>query len=264
MGTYSSETYFANILFGLLWVAVVFLFLVVLRNKEKVKSFRSTMIGMWKYALAVAVISYVCSVLGSINSFSIVLPVAQVFLFCECMVGFAVAKSVLGYEPLPVVRAFAEHKQQWRRLFFLLLYGLLATIAVFIAGQFIPHFGEVNNTAQAVSMLPENKWLLFFTFLSGAGLMEETVYRLIFLSLFWKFIHNKWVAILLSSLLFGAYHLTPLCMPYQVYWQFPIYQFVSATVSGIVFGYLYVKEGYETAVVGHTVSDWLPILLFMK
>ena len=30
-----------------------------------------------------------------------------------------------------------------------------------------------------------------------------------------------------------------------------------------VWGYAYVKRGYETAVLAHTLSDWLPVLLFM-
>jgi len=113
-------------------------------------------------------------------------------------------------------------------------------------------------------MLPQNKWLVFFTLLSGAGIAEEAVYRLIFLSIFWRLTHNRWSAIILSSLLFGAYHLTPLSAMYKVFWQYPISQFVAASLVGIILGYFYIKRGYETAVIGHTFADWIPMMIFMK
>ncbi|WAG58392.1 CPBP family intramembrane metalloprotease (plasmid) [Clostridium estertheticum] len=115
-----------------------------------------------------------------------------------------------------------------------------------------------------MSMIHLNKGLLFFMLFYGGGIAEETVYRLIFLSLIWKLTNKRWLSIVLSALLFGIYHLIPLNSMYKIYWGFPINQFVCATISGIVFGYIYTKRGYETAVIGHTFSDWLPILIFMR
>jgi len=46
--------------------------------------------------------------------------------------------------------------------------------------------------------------------------------------------------------------------------QYPVAQFVSVSLSGMVFGYFHLKHGYETAVLEHTFSDWLPIIIFMR
>lgn len=264
MNNATKEINYMNLLFDILWVIIALIIIIVGKKNKRVHVLRDNMIGMWKYSLFISVLSYVCLIIGNRNisyAKNIVLPI---FLFFQCLVGFAIAKSIIGYEPLPIKRAFVEHKHQWRELIFMLLYGVITTIVIIVLGQIVPNFGEVNNTSNAIKILPQNKWLLFFTLLSGAGIAEETVYRLIFLSLFWKLTNKKWAAIFLSALLFGAYHLTPLNAMYKVYWGFPIHQFVSAAISGIVFGYIYTKRGYETAVVGHTFSDWLPILIFMK
>jgi len=111
-------------------------------------------------------------------------------------------------------------------------------------------------------MLPSNKWLTFFLLLSGAGIAEETTYRLLSLSLFWKITKRRWLAVFMSALLFGAYHLSPLNGMYRIFWQFPISQFLASMLIGLVWGWLFVKRGYETAVLGHTLSDWLPLMLF--
>lgn len=264
MNNVTKEIYFVNMLFGTLWIIIALAIVIVGKKNKRVQLFRDNMIGMWKYSLFIAILSYVCLIIGNRNLSYMKNIVSPVFLFCQCIVGFAIAKSIIGYEPLPIKKAFAEHKHQWRELILMLLYGVIITIVIIVLEQFIPNFGEVNNTSDAIKMLPQNKWLLFFTLLSGAGIAEETIYRLIFLSLFWKLTNKKWMAILFSALLFGAYHLTPLNAMYKVYWGFPIYQFISAAISGIVFGYIYTKRGYETAVIGHTFSDWLPILIFMK
>ncbi len=69
------------------------------------------------------------------------------------------------------------------------------------------------------------------------------------------------MAILLSAAAFGAYHLTPIDSLYLTFWQYPLRQFFSSFFAGIVLGYVYVRRGYETAVLGHTLTDWLPLLL---
>lgn len=251
--------------YGVFWIILVLAIFVFARKNERMKLFRNKMISMWKCSLVAAVLSYVGLIIGSGNLSYLKDLLMPLDVFCQCLVGFAIAKSIKGYEPLPVTKAFKEHKHQWRELILMLVFGVVITIVSVVLRQFVPKFGEVVNTSNAIRMLhQENKWLLFFTVLSGAGIAEETVYRLIFLSAFWKLTNKKWLSIVLSSLLFGAYHLTPIDSLYKVYWNYPIYQFVSVVVSGIIFGYFYTKRGYETAVIGHTFSDWLPILIFVK
>jgi hypothetical protein len=49
---------------------------------------------------------------------------------------------------------------------------------------------------------------------------------------------------------------------YRIFWQFPVSQFLASTLIGAVWGYAFVRRGYETAVLGHTLSDWIPFMLF--
>lgn len=250
--------------FGMLWIVIVLSILIIGKRNKRVQSFKDKMMGMWKQSLIIAMLAYISAIIGSSSLSSLKNIWTPIVLFCQCLIGFTIAKSINEYEPLPVTRAIIEHKKPWRKLASMLMFALLMTIVIVVIDQFLPTFGETKNSSQAIKMLPKNKWLLFFTLLYGAGIAEETVYRLIFLSLFWKLTNKKWLSVVLSALLFGAYHLTPINSMYKVYWQFPITQFVSASVGGIIFGYFYVKRGYETAVIGHTFTDWLPILIFMK
>lgn len=259
-----NEVSIANLAFGVFWIVVVLSIFIISRKNKKVQSFKENMMKMWKYSLAISLISYICPVIGNLNISYLSNFMSPIFLFCECLIGFTIAKSINGYEPLPVTKSFSEHKHPFKEIIKMILFGLLITVIAFVLSQLVPKFGETINSSSAVKSLPQNKWLMFFTLLFGAGIVEETVYRLIFLSLFWKITNNRWFSIILSALLFGLYHLSPLNSMYKIYWGYPIHQFVSATVAGIVFGYFYTKRGYETAVVGHTLSDWLPILIFMK
>ena len=263
MNDVPKEIYYTNIIVNVFWVAIVLAILIISKRNKRVQLFKNKMLGMWKYSLVIAVLAYISAVIGSGNFSSLLAIRVPIVLFCQCIIGFAIAKSIKGYEPLPVTKAFIEHNHQWRKLLLMLVFGLLITIVILFLDNIMPTFGEKNTTA-SMSMLDLNKGLLFFMLLYGAGIAEETIYRLILLSLIWKLTNKRWLSIVLSALLFGIYHLTPLNQMYKIYWGFPIQQFVSATISGIVFGYFYTKRGYETAVIGHTFSDWLPILIFMK
>ena len=97
-----------------------------------------------------------------------------------------------------------------------------------------------------------------------AGIAEETTCRLILISLVWWLTRRKWLAVVLSAIVFAVYHLTPLSGGYLAFWQFPISQLVSTILIGLVWGYAFVKRGYETPVLAHTLSDWIPVLLFLE
>jgi membrane protease YdiL (CAAX protease family) len=82
------------------------------------------------------------------------------------------------------------------------------------------------------------------------------------LTFVWWVTGKKWLAILLSAVAFGAYHLSPLDSFYLTFWHYPMSQFLSSTLIGLLWGWVYTWRGYETAVLGHTLSDWLPFALF--
>lgn len=263
------EVYFVYFLSIVFWLFIVLSIIVIGKRNEKVGNFKDKMIKNWKQSLVIAVISYLATLIGAWNISYINNIFSPIQVFCQCLIGLTIAKSIGRFEPLPVVKAIKEHKHQWRKIILMIAFGVLIAFLSVIVGQVSGNickslFNEVADSSEAIKMLPQNKWLLFFTFLSGAGIAEETVYRLIFLSLFWKLTNKRWVAIILSSLFFGAYHLTPLSAMYKIFWQFPISQFVGTSLAGVIFGYFYMKRGYETAVLGHTFTDWLPVIIFMK
>ena len=119
----------------------------------------------------------------------------------------------------------------------------------------------MSNPEGFGSFFPPNAWQSFLLLLAGAGIAEETTYRLVCMSLLWRLTRGPWVAILLSALMFGAYHLSPLDALYIQYWERPLTVFTMSTLMGAVMGYVYFKRGYESAVLGHTLGDWIPLLL---
>ena len=220
------------------------------------------MLARWKAAAVIAGLFIFGMGLGGRSFFN---PYA-IAVFCQALVGLALASN-LDFEPLPLSIAVSHRKGVFRQVLLTLLLSVLVVLPALVIGTVgldigQQVFGENNFTQQAQGMLPSNKWLTFFLLLSGAGIAEETTYRLLSLSLFWKITKRRWLAVFMSALLFGAYHLSPLNGMYRIFWQFPISQFLASMLIGLVWGWLFVKRGYETAVLGHTLSDWLPLMLF--
>jgi membrane protease YdiL (CAAX protease family) len=253
----------ANLVATACWILAVAVVLVAGQHWQNVRSFRAKMIAQWKPSLVIAMLFVVGTGLGGRGFFN---PYG-VTVFCQAMIGLTLARSIPGYEPLPVTRSIIQREKMWRSIGLMVGIALLlvppalaiGSVGLSVGGQL---FGETNRTAETTSVFPSNKWLTFFLLLSGAGIAEETTYRLVFLSLCWRFTRRRWLAIALSALLFGAYHLTPLNGMYRIFWQFPVSQFLASTLIGAVWGYAFVRRGYETVVLGHTLSDWIPFMLF--
>ncbi len=222
------------------------------------------MLAQWKPALLT---SLVCVVSLVFSGNTILNPIG-VAIFCQVMIGLAIASTIPGFNPLPVGKAVQQHQQIILQVALLVGIALLAVIPAMLIGTVglgigRQIFGESDYTQQAAStLLMPNKWLVFFSALGGAGIAEETTYRLVILSLLWKLTNHRWLAIVISSLVFAAYHLTPLNGMYRIFWQFPISQFLASASIGMVWGYLFTKRGYGTAVLGHALSDWLPMMVF--
>jgi membrane protease YdiL (CAAX protease family) len=258
-----TEVIFANLASMVLWILAVAVILVAGQRSQSIRGFRDKMIAQWKPSLTIAVLFVIGMGLGGWGF----LNPHGVTLFCQSLIGLTLARSITGYEPLSVIQSLIQRERVWRSIGLMIGIALIVVLPVLIIGSVglsIGHqlLGETNRSAEAMGMLPSNKWLTFFLLLSGAGIAEETTYRLVFLSLFWRVMRRRWLAIILSAVVFGAYHLTPLNGMYRVFWQFPISQFLASTLIGIVWGYVFVKRGYETTVLGHTLSDWIPFMLF--
>lgn len=186
-------------------------------------------------------------------------------VFCISALGLTFAKSS-GLEPLPAAACFERRSGRVRKLGSVLLFSVLLAAALafvtILSPVFFRVFHEPDLRSQAASSLPAaDKFLAFPFLLAGAGIAEESMFRLFFQSLFRWIFKRAWVAIVLAAFCFALYHLTPANTMYLVYWQFPLSQFCSVFLSGLVLGLFYEKFGFETAVLGHTLFDFLSVLL---
>ncbi len=248
------------------WLVVVLFILIGGRLISGMHRFRQQLISQWKPALAITVIFIISMGVagkGWLNPYAIA-------IFCQAVIGLAIASGIGGFKSIPVGDAIKERHQVLLQVALLLGTALIAAFPAIIIGNVgisigQQVFGEVDYTQQAASTLfAGNKWLVFFSALGGAGIAEETTYRLVCLSLVWKLTGKSWLAVVISALVFGAYHLTPLNGMYLTFLKYPISQFLGSVLIGLVWGYLFVKRGFGTAVLGHTLSDWLPLMLFVR
>jgi membrane protease YdiL (CAAX protease family) len=260
------EVVIASLLFIAFWLVIVLVILLVGRYNQGMRGFRGRMISKWKPALVIAALFVISLGLGGrgyLNPYGLA-------VFCQALIGLTIASDIEGFEPLPVTTAVVQRHRVIRHIALWLAISVLVVVPVILIGSIgldigKQVFGEANYTQEASNSITSSvpsKWQVFFLYLGGAGIAEETTYRLVCLTFIWKLTRRKGLAILLSALLFGAYHLTPLSGMYRINWQFPISQFTASTLIGLIWGYLYVKRGFETTVLGHTLSNWLPMMLF--
>ena len=257
------EVIVAHLAFMAFWISLVAVILIAARLSSRARDFRERMLAQWQSALAIAVLAWLSVALsgrGLLNPYMLA-------IFCQAMIGLALARSITGFEPLPVARSVVQRERAWFVNVALMI--VIALVIVFPAliiggiGMSIWQrvFGESNFTREAQNMLQYNVWQAFFALLWGAGIAEETVYRLVAVSLVWRWTGRAWLGIVVGALLFGAYHLSPLSGMYLTFWKFPISQFLGSAFIGSVWGFLYVKRGYETAVLAHTFQNWIPLVL---
>jgi membrane protease YdiL (CAAX protease family) len=258
-----AESVIASRAFALFWVLIVSMILITGYWWNWASEFREKLLEQWKPSLVIALTHLLGAGLGGYGFFQ----VSSLGYFCQAMIGLALARSISGYEPLPVSQAFVHKEKRLARICLMFVSSLGVVLAAlfvngFLSSPLMRFFGErMSNSAGVSSFFPENLWQSFLLLLAGAGIAEETTYRLLFLSLFWRLTRRPWVAIVLSALLFGAYHLSPLDAVYHQLWERPLTIFTMSAVMGMVMGYVYVKHGYETAVLGHTLGDWTGLLL---
>lgn len=256
------EVIAVNLAFVVFWLLLVAMIWIVGGRWEGTRAFRERMIAQWKPALAVTAIYLISYVLSGRGFISPSTPA----IFCQVLIGLAVARGIAGYEPLQTTQSILRRERIVRNIVLLIVIGIIAGIVGLLIGsagigvaQSIFH--ETNRTSEVAQSLSIDKVQAFFLFLWGAGISEETTYRLVALSFVWAMTRRRWLAIFIAALLFAAYHLSPLNAMYVKFWQFPISQFLAATFDGILWGYVFTKRDYETAILSHTMSDWIAVLL---
>jgi len=252
--------YFGTIIF---WILVVGVIWILGQRSERIRPLRERMLGQWRQALLIMIV-YEASVFLSGRGFNLY----GIAIFCQALIGLAIARGFPAFEPLPVIQSVMRRDRVKNKLLFFAVMGLGAGILGMLLGSLAMGitqsiFHEVSLTNKIVQAFPVNKFRAFFFFLAGGGIAEEMVHRLVLLSLLWALTKRPWFAIILSAAIHSAYHFTPLNPLYLTFLQFPVSQFISGVVLGSWWGYVFVKRGYETAALGHTLSDWLPMLFFM-
>ncbi len=238
----------------------------------RIRPFRNRMLAQWKRALGLALLYLVSAVIASgFNSGQLAAQfIFAPALFCQSLLGLAFAVGVPGFDPLPVTNAVLPRKSDWllQVALMVVLAAALVVPALVIGGIGMSMgrsaFHETAGTEQAMSYFPPGIAQAFFIFLSGAGLAEETTYRLLVMSFVWWLTRRGWVAGLVSALLFAAYHLSPLDSMYLIFWQFPVSQFLATFLIGLLMAFVYARRGYETAVLLHTFTDWLPFIVMAR
>ncbi len=229
----------------------------------RTRGLRLSMLSQWRPALAITVIFLAATFLAG-RGFN---PLGGIMTFCQAILGLGLAGRIPGFKALPVSEAVASRRGGARAVAVLLVLTLAAVAfgaAASMAGTAVARLmGEVKVPSPGTGMVVPGLWELFFAFLAGAGIAEESVYRLVAVPLVWLATRRRWPAILVSGLLFGAYHLTPLSGMYLTFWQYPLTQFFSSAFIGMVWAWFFTRRGYETVVLAHTLSNWLPMAVFV-
>jgi membrane protease YdiL (CAAX protease family) len=257
------------IVFNLFWLLMVAGTLLAGHHWKRIRLFREKMVRQWRAALAISVIYLLAFLLGTGFTAGMFLTevIGMMGIFCLSLIGTTLARSIGSFEPFPVAQSLIGRKHLWSRLGWSIGVALLSVpvaLILGIIGMAIASslFHETIHANNGSSLFSVSKWMVFFQLLAGGGIFEETLFRLLILSFVWWLTGGKWLAILLSAVAFGAYHLSPLDSFYLTFWHYPVSQFLSSAFIGVLWGWVYAWRGFETVTLSHTLSDWLPFVLF--
>lgn len=126
-------------------------------------------------------------------------------------------------------------------------------IAFLIAGEAFDSFSIGDPSQSTMNMrwpylFPATAWV--------AAIMEEAIYRLFGVALFKRILRNNFLALLVSSAIWGLGH-----TGYTIY---PSYtRLFEVTLLGLIFGYAFLKYGFMTAVFAHAIMDSLLMALYL-
>ncbi|WP_079909709.1 CPBP family intramembrane glutamic endopeptidase [Paenibacillus sp. 32352] len=115
----------------------------------------------------------------------------------------------------------------------------------FIAGEYFDVW-SVNDPADSVLNM---SWPAAFPLMAwAAAISEEAIYRLFGIAFFMKLVRNRFLAVLLPSMIWALSH-----TQYPIY---PVYtRFIEVTIIGIIFGYAFLKYGLMTVLFAHATMD---------
>jgi len=248
-------------------IIVIFITIACLRKHPRLAGFWTSMFEQWRPGMILTLI-YLISFGISLTGFETDLPhilvyivVGGGYMFCLTMLGLGFTARINHFEPLQLrrgVRAIPDILIGVLVLF--ALSGLInipigrGLIAVGITGP--PETTSGLEFFQDLSLSQ-----VFFMLLTGAGITEEVFYRLLVMSGLWCLFKRPSLAIMISSILFGVYHLSPLNSLYLTFWDYPVYQFIVTFLFGLAAAWIYQKKGLEVAILGHTLGNFMGVVI---
>jgi len=253
----------------------------MIKNSVNLKVF-GLLLGLSLLSVA-AVFPYLVTIQGELLS-STGLPLAVIFLtqLLQSGILFAVAiylgllcTKKIGFG-LPLIEAFLEKKQPLRVLArfgkIAVISGVLTASAIFLLDILFSKLGVTLSTHQTYAPIWQTLLAAFY-----GGIAEEVLMRLFLMTLFiWislKVSRSEkptslgiWVAVVLAALIFGIGHLPVTASLTQLTALVIFRALVLNGIGGIVFGWLFWKKGFESAVIAHFTTDVvlltiLPLLL---
>lgn len=204
-------------------------------------------LALWQYSVVYAVFYAVFS---------------GIWVLLAAYIGLTLAED-LDFEPLPLVTNLKDVRKvgKWigfTAIAFLLIFGAYEGISMTahhistnILRETFPseYFFETHYPSAS-------PFAAFFLIFASAGIAGEVFFRLFALNVIWKLTKNAGIAIVVSSIIFSIYFLTPLNSKNEIIWGFPFYHLVINTFAGIFLGYAYKKLGFESVVVIRTLMTF--------
>jgi len=123
--------------------------------------------------------------------------------------------------------------------------------------------GETAGDAEAAasSFNVDQPLVLLVQLLVGAGLFEELLFRMGIMTIVWRITRRWGWGLLVSALLFGIYHITPLSGISTFSASSPLTTVLTSFTMGIIMGLIFRYRGLLAAVLVHGLGDWVVIML---
>ncbi|MBU7010111.1 MAG: CPBP family intramembrane metalloprotease [Theionarchaea archaeon] len=188
----------------------------------------------------------------------LVLLLKGVLIFIFSLFGLAFSKE-LDFEPLSLARNIKNVKKVgiWIGTTFI-MFVIITFVASITSMVMYPISTNIlHETFPSESFFETHFegppfFAVFLLLFAGAGIAEEVLFRLFAVNVIWYYTKNAKIAIVVSSIIFGLYHLTPLNSLHEIFWEYPFFQVTTCTIAGILLAYTYKKLGFESVVIIHT------------
>lgn len=186
------------------------------------------------------------------------------------LIALTATAGLLAERGLPVDLIPALRQRSLSRLGYVLISAVFITFVVMIVGGVLSSnvasgiaslLGEAPISQDAASVESGPWFALLLDMLIGAGLFEELLFRAGAMTLIWKFTKKWGWGLIVSSALFGFYHITLSSLSGQ-FLEAPVYSVVNSAVMGLFLGYVYRKRGLTTVVLVHALMNFVSIMLF--